>query len=412
MNKNTVVGLFAGVAGFELGLEAAGFSTIAFADNDSHASAVLAERFPQVPNLGDVSTLVDLPTVDVITAGFPCQDLSPAGQLRGIHGGKSGLVDHVFRLLDKMQARPIWLLFENVPFLLNFDRGSGMHWLTQRLEGLGYTWAYRVVDTQAFGLPQRRRRLYVLASAVADPRPVLFADNAAAVLAKFDGSQACGFYWTEGNRGLGWAVDAIPPLKVASGLGIVASPAVWLPNQYKIVTPLIGDAEVLQGLPRGWTSPAERMPRGDRARWRLVGNAVSVPVATWIGERLFKPGEWDLLRSQSLGDGQPWAKAGWGHKGSRYSVISCEWPIAAPRRSLSTTVSHTAPELSLRAARGFMKRLLNSTLNVEAAFKRDLQRHVQRLEPPPADAVDKAPNASHQRSGQPIREGVEVEPLP
>lgn len=412
MDKNTVVGLFAGVAGFELGLEAAGFATIAFAENDSHASAVLAKRFPQVPNLGDVSTLVSLPAAEIVTAGFPCQDLSPAGRLGGIRGVKSGLVEHVFRLLGKMPVRPTWLLFENVPFLLNFDGGSGMRWLTEQLESLNCTWAYRVVDTQAFGLPQRRRRLYVLASGIADPRLVLFADVVEPAFPKFDGRQACGFYWTEGNRGLGWAIDAIPPLKVASGLGIVAPPGVWLPTQNKFVTPSIGDAEGFQGLPRDWTLPAEREPCGYRARWRLVGNAVSVPVTTWIGRRLIEPGSWHQSASVKLDADRPWPKAGWGHKGVRYAVASSEWPIAARRRALSATIMDDATELSLRAARGFMNRLLNSSLKVEAEFKRDLQRHVEKLQSPPGNAVDEAANASHQRSGQPIREGVEVEPIP
>jgi DNA (cytosine-5)-methyltransferase 1 len=409
---NRVVGLFAGVAGLELGLESAGFSTIAFAENDPHASAVLAEHFPQVPNRGDVSSLVDLPVAEIVTAGFPCQDLSPAGRLGGIHGGKSGLVEHVFRLLGKMPVRPKWLLFENVPFLLSFDGGSGMWWLTRQLESLNCVWAYRVVDTQAFGLPQRRRRLYLLASETADPRSVLFADLVEASLPKFDGSQACGFYWTEGNRGLGWAVDAIPPLKVASGVGIIAPPGVWLPHGGKIVIPSIGDAEAFQGFARGWTSPAEREPRGARARWRLVGNAVSVPTATWIGRRLIEPGTWDDSGSERIDADRPWPKAGWGSKGVRYAVYCSEWPVAAPRSGLSSIMAGDAAELSLRATRGFMTRLVNSRLKVEAPFKRDLQSHVERLQLAQTHAVHKPPDEGHEKPRQPLREKLEVEPLP
>jgi DNA (cytosine-5)-methyltransferase 1 len=410
--KNTVVGLFAGIGGFELGLEAAGFSTIAFAEKDSHASAVLAERFPQVPNLGDVSTLIDLPAADVVTAGFPCQDLSPAGRLGGIHGGKSGLVEHVFRLLGTMPIRPTWLLFENVPFLLNFDSGSGMRWLTEQLESLNCVWAYRIVDSQAFGLPQRRRRLYILASGTADPRSVLFADAAEPALPKFDGTQACGFYWTEGNRGLGWAVDAVPPLKVASGLGIIAPPGVWLPQERKIVTPSISDAEAFQGFDRGWTSPAASEPRGDRARWRLVGNAVSVPAAIWIGQRLIEREAWGDLHSERIGADRLWPKAGWGCKGTRYAVFSSEWPVAAPRKGLSSTISSDASELSLRAASGFMARLMNSTLNVQASFKRDLKSHVESLQLAGTHAVHKPPDESYEKPRQPVREELEVKPFP
>lgn len=412
MSKNNVIGLFAGVGGFELGLEAAGFHTTALAETDQHAAAVLADRLPQVPNLGDVSTLAALPAAEVVTAGFPCQDLSPAGRLGGIRGGKSGVVEHVFRLLSKMLVRPTWLLFENVPFLLNFDGGSGMRWLTEQLESLNCIWAYRVVDTQSFGLPQRRRRLYVLASGIADPRSVLFTDVVEPAPPKFDGSQACGFYWTEGNRGLGWAVDAVPPLKVASGLGIIAPPGVWLPQEGKIVTPSISDAEAFQGFYRGWTSPAACEPRGDRARWRLVGNAVSVPAAIWIGQRLVEPGAWDSSHSERIGADRPWPKAGWGCKGTRYAVFSSEWPVAAPRKGLSSTISSDASELSLRAASGFMARLMNSTLNVQASFKRDLKSHVERLQLARTHAVHKPPDEGYEKPRQPVREELEVKPFP
>src|SRR5262249_35645490 len=132
----------------------------------------------------------------------PCQDLSQAGRTAGISGANSGLVGEVFRLLDGMKDGPRWLLLENVPNMLKLHGGGAMTFLRRRLEGMGYRLAYRTIDTRAFGLPQRRLRILLLASRTDDPCSVLFADDAGE--RTFDeGAAACGFYWTEGSTGLG-----------------------------------------------------------------------------------------------------------------------------------------------------------------------------------------------------------------
>src|SRR4051794_36050734 len=159
-----VAALFAGIGGIEVGLHAAGHETAVLCEWDQAAQRVLRARFPDVPLVGDVAEMDELPEVDLVTAGFPCQDLSQAGRTAGIEGAQSGLVGHVFRLLDGARETPTWLLLENVSFMLALDRGKAMRWLTDQLEQRGYTWAYRVVDTQAFGLPQRRQRVLLLAS--------------------------------------------------------------------------------------------------------------------------------------------------------------------------------------------------------------------------------------------------------
>src|SRR5207244_3994296 len=145
---------------------------------------------------------------DVVTGGFACQDLSHAGGAAGIHGEKSRLVKHVLELVRESRRRPPWLLFENVPFMLSLHNGKGMAWLTGRLEKLGYRWAYRVIDARAFGLAQRRRRLFILASRSDDPAHVLFAEPGVLREPNPTENTPHGFYWTEGNRGVGWAIDA------------------------------------------------------------------------------------------------------------------------------------------------------------------------------------------------------------
>ena len=151
--------VFSGVGGLEHGLATAGLHTIGMVANDPHALAVLRARSPGVPIELDVRNVSDIPMADILVAGFPCQDLNQSGRLKGIHGERSGLVRHVLAAIANSERRPPTLLFENVPFLLNFRRGQGMAWLTKNLEELGYRWAYRVIDSQWFGLAQRRRRL-------------------------------------------------------------------------------------------------------------------------------------------------------------------------------------------------------------------------------------------------------------
>ena len=262
--------------------------------------AVLSHRFPEIDLHDDVRTLQALPEdTTLVVAGFPCQDLSQAGTTKGLAGSRSGLVGEVFRLIEA--HRTPWLLLENVPFMLQLGRGEAMNVITERLEELGYRWAYRVVDSRAFRLPQRRRRIYLVASLECDPRHVLLADEAGPQPEPVLNGHpvACGFYWTEGRRGLGWAVDAVPTLKGVDDRNPLA-PAIWMPDG-RMVTPDIRDAERLQGFPAGWTSAAETVAKKG-ARWKLVGNAVSVPAAAWLGRRLRKPGR--LLDLGDLANGE------------------------------------------------------------------------------------------------------------
>lgn len=196
--------------------------------------------------------------------------------------------------------------------MLQLDRGKAMQYVVDKLEARGYAWAYRVVDTRAFGLPQRRQRVILLASRSEDPRQVLFADDAGEEERAFFPELLCGFYWTEGTRGLGWAVDAVPTLKGGSTIGIPSPPAIWDPFEGSITTPEIRDAEHLQGFDADWTLPAltvRSIRRGHR--WKLVGNAVSVPVAKWVGERLERPGLFRAAGGRLLPGGLSWPRAAW-----------------------------------------------------------------------------------------------------
>lgn len=377
MTGARMVGLFAGIGGLELGLSAHGWRTTLLCEIDSGARAVLASRFPDAELHTDITRLRALPPdTELVAAGFPCQDLSQAGRTAGITGTRSSLVDHVFRLVRRKRG-PRWLLIENVPFMLQLGRGAAMRHITAALDELGYTWAYRVVDARAFGLPQRRNRVLLLASRTEDPRRVLFADDAGPRLLGSPEHDPCGFYWTEGVRGLGWVVNAVPTLKGGSGLGIASPPAVRLPSG-EIVTPGITDGERLQGFVPGWTEPALKAP-GFRPgqRWKLVGNAVSVRMAAWVGSRLSTPAE-PIPGHILLPPGSPWPGAAWGRAGAAFEVPISPWPVHDHYEDLRFFLSDTQL-LSARATAGFLRRTGMGSLRFPAGFLDDVQAHLDRM---------------------------------
>lgn len=374
----TTAGLFAGVGGIERGLHLAGHETRFLCELDPHASEVLEHRFLGVPIHADIKTVNRLPAVDLITAGFPCQDLSQAGQTGGIRGEQSGLIDFLFDLVRKARPRPAWILLENVPFMLFLHHGHAMQHVLEGLEALGYAWAYRVIDAHAFGLPQRRRRIVILASRSGDPREVLLSEDAGPKAPHRRAGAWCGFYWTEGNSGLGWAVNALPPLKGGSRVGIPSPPAIWIPEDRRIVIPDIRDAERLQGFPTDWTKPTGSTFR-DRLRWRMVGNAVSVPLAHWIGQRLTHPLDYDPDMDIPFEREDGWPKAAWGRKGVQFASAASAWPVHRPTKGLSGFLRHPFVPLSVKAASGFYSRANASGLRIEAVFLEDLHRQIERM---------------------------------
>ncbi len=373
-----VVGVFAGIGGIEKGFRAKGHDSILLCEADQTARRVLSRHFPGVDLSEDVRSLGALPECDVVAAGFPCQDLSQAGRLRGIAGPNSGLIDVLLTLIEKARPRPEWVVLENVPFMLKLDRGQAVERVVTRLEDLGYAWAYRTVDARAFGLPQRRRRVVIVASNSTDPRQALLGVDAGQVPKPMLSSHASGFYWTEGNTGLGWAVDATPPLKGGSGLHIPSPPAIWFPRRRLIAVPSIEDAERLQGFPPGWTSLPDGDERAARQRWRLVGNAVSVPFAKWIADRLRISGEYEDYADLELERGAKWPGAAWGVAGRRGASRVSEWPIVEEQQHLASFLSQQPKPLSRKATAGFLSRLERSTLRAKPEFLADLRHHITR----------------------------------
>jgi len=373
-----VAGLFAGIGGLEAGLAAAGHEAVMLSEIWQPARSVLEARYPEIPLSGDIASIHALPAdTEIIAAGFPCQDLSQAGRTVGISGTRSGLVGHIFRLLDQ---RPVpWVVLENVSFMLHLDKGRALRTLIEAFEERGYRWAYRVVNSLAF-LPQRRERVIFLATKTdVDPSGVLFADEVTPpALETTLGTHAHGFYWTEGVRGLGWAQDAIPTLKNGSTVGIASPPAILLPDG-GVVTPDIRDAERLQGFAADWTQPAENTGRAS-LRWSLVGNAVTVPVAEWLGHRLGAPGSFDPSRDQALPKDGRWPKAARFDGSVRKAVAISTFPEFRARDPLTRFLQYPGKPLSERATRGFLSRTRKSTLRFPPGFIDALDRHLDTME--------------------------------
>lgn len=362
-----IAGVFSGIGGFELAFSRAGFDSELLVEIDPSARAVLKTRFPDADVRTDVLELRELPSnTTILIAGFPCQNLSMAGDKSGITGSKSGVVQKMFELIARSRT-PV-VVIENVYFMLQLDSGKGMQWLVERFEELGYKWAYRVLDTLGFGLPQRRRRVYFVASLDIDPRSVLFADEAPALVSpKPDLTKPLGFYWTEGRSGVGFTIDAIPPLKVGSTLGIPSAPAVLFPDG-EVFTPGLDTCERLQGFPSGWTDVAGRDDGRRNPGWRMVGNAVSVPVARWVAERIKKPGDVLGFARAALEENQRWPDAAWNVGEGRTAVTATDKPISVPRPSISEFRDSTWSQLSDRALDGFITRASEGGLWMPEGF--------------------------------------------
>ena len=161
--------LFAGVGGFDLGFEAAGFECGWQVEWDKHCQQVLQFRWPNVPKWEDVRDVsgYDLEPVDVITYGFPCQDLSIAGKQAGLDGDRSGLFFEAIRIIKEMRDAtngrfPRVVVAENVVGLLSADRGDAMgRCLDSLAEAGALEQEWCVLDAQWFGVPQRRRRVFL-----------------------------------------------------------------------------------------------------------------------------------------------------------------------------------------------------------------------------------------------------------
>ena len=380
MNNMKVGSLFAGIGGLDFGFEQHGHTIEFFSENDDSAVRVLKAHFPETEMFGDIKELRSIPKVDILTAGFPCQDISLAGTRHGLQGHRSGLINEVFRLVKK--SKPEFIVLENVLNLLRLEKGAALVSILLDLEKLGYNWAYRVIDTRGFGLPQRRMRVVILATnANHNAGRILFADSVSPifddVMRDLKRKNNYGFYWTEGKRGVGWATNAVPTIKGGSGLGIPSAPAIFSGARRLAGTIHIDDAERLQGFPAGWTNVSEIGRIGNR--WKLVGNAVSVPLSNWLGGRFKNIDKGEIaIQAIPMDINPPLSMAAYGSAGKWFKVEASTHVLLTEHQPIGEFLENPIRPLSGRALTGYISRTKAGDKHFPAGFVKALEVQLKR----------------------------------
>lgn len=309
--------LFAGVGGFDLGLEAAGWECGFQVEWDPHCQQVLAHHWPDVPRWGDVQEVngADLPPVDVITFGSPCQDLSVAGKRAGLEGNRSGLFFEATRIIKEMRNAtgntfPRWAIWENVVGALSSRNGDDFEAVLKEMAGIGsYHLEWTVLDAQQFGIPQRRRRVFVIS--ILDPaistrcgsQIFTFGTSCGGDIEKSKEKIKNNSESTSGSFGKHSSeTESVKDLVVAfshtQGLDPQASLFAWptlragghghavsINNLVRRLTPV--ECERLMGWPDNHTLyRIDGKMNSDSIRYQMCGNGVASPTVEWIAKKI------------------------------------------------------------------------------------------------------------------------------
>lgn len=161
--KLRYISLFAGIGGFDLGFDRAGMECAVQVENDEFCLSVLEKHWPHVPRIKDIrdANRTNLPSVDVICGGFPCQDVSVAGKRLGLRGERSTLWDEFYRII--CEIRPRWVVIENTMGLLSSDEGEFFAKILREISQAGYDAEWHTLSACAFGAPHTRERVFIVA---------------------------------------------------------------------------------------------------------------------------------------------------------------------------------------------------------------------------------------------------------
>jgi DNA (cytosine-5)-methyltransferase 1 len=293
--------LFSGIEAATVAWHPLGWEPVFFSEIAPFPCAVLAHHYPTVPNFGDANNFLEWKneTIDVIVGGSPCQSFSVAGRRKGLDDPRGNLMFTYINIIGKYCPR--WVLWENVPGVLSIDGGRAFKILLGALAKRGYGFAYRILDAQYFGVPQRRRRVYVVGHSGGAWRrsaAVLFEPHDLRVgttprrAAREDIARTLVAFDTRGGWSNWQPVQTFraPDEKELANIGtekkLIKTDAPT--NAVRTLTPT--ECEALQGFPRDYTripyrgKPASQCP--DTPRYRALGNSMAVPVMRWIGERI------------------------------------------------------------------------------------------------------------------------------
>ena len=310
--KIRVASFFAGIGGFDLGFENAGMQTVWQCEKKEFCLDILETHWPDVPRAEDIQGVSadDIPDAEIWAGGFPCQDVSLArmGPRRGLRGKQSGLFYDFAQLIEK--RRPQVIVLENVAALLSSHDGRDFAVILRTLADIGYGLAWRVLDSRHFGIPQSRTRVFIVGSLgdAAGAAKVLFEPECGDRDSEKSGSNGeksvSPFAVSVGNNEQGFVKKLAHCLYAESarhtGTDWSRNYVSYPEGRVRRLTPL--ETERLQGFPDGWTMPTHEMSNEDSldsARYHACGNAVSVPVAEWIGKRIVATMGAQLLEAQS-----------------------------------------------------------------------------------------------------------------
>ncbi len=287
--------MFSGIGGFDFAAERAGLEVLWQSEINKKASKVLDYHWPDL-NKGDIREITSPPTVDVLCGGFPCQSYSIMGSRGGLADDRGALWWEFLRLIK--ETSPTWVVAENVQGLLSSSGSRDFTTIVRSLVQCGYGVAWRVLDSQNWGVPQRRKRVFVVAHIGGVPRPEILdfygasgVDSETSSRQRSDASSAhdsvagyqiqaeiIGRSEFTGPNGLGVRSFDQPSytLNVSGGPEGIATA-----DFVRMLTPI--ECERLQGFPDGWTDVDGA---SDHCRYRQIANAVTVPVAEWVMKRI------------------------------------------------------------------------------------------------------------------------------
>lgn len=265
------VSLFSGIGGLEHGKVA----PTLWCEIDPACGPVLSKRFPKAESADDVS-LLDPPSVDVVAGGWPCQDISVAGLRKGLSGDRSGLFFEMLRVAKQSGAHSV--VAENVPNLLTLEGGTAFETILEafRVEGYPYV-AWRTFNAREFGLPQQRRRVFIIASKERELALALHREHPPVAGEAREAQQSAGFYWTAGLQSICYSIGFVPTLKIGSTLSIPSPPAVEFDDCVRKVSPR--EALAFQGF-----EPEQFDEVSPSDIYRMAGNAVPAPIGHWVFE--------------------------------------------------------------------------------------------------------------------------------
>ncbi|HEY3863366.1 MAG TPA: DNA (cytosine-5-)-methyltransferase [Verrucomicrobiae bacterium] len=294
--------LFSGIGGFDLGLERAGFEITFQCEINKFCRSILREHWPTIPHNENIKELhaANIPHSDVWAGGFPCQDVSLArmGQRAGLRGKRSGLFYDFARLVG--EARPRVVLLENVAGLLSSHSGRDFATVIGTLANFGYSVGWRVLNSKNFGVPQSRQRIYIVGCHrdVHGPGKILFEAECRegnVAESKFNGAAAVSPFKTIVGDivGDGPVFQSIAYCLYACSARHTGTDwsrtYVQYPKRGQVRRLTPKECEGVMGFPFGWTALSAGKFRDDdldSLRYHALGNAVTPPVAEWLGHRV------------------------------------------------------------------------------------------------------------------------------